>query len=44
MEKQKGVEGKQQASNQREVEEAAERTKEMTMARKTCRVRSETRV
>lgn len=38
------VEEKQEASNQRELEELAERIKEMMMARKTRRVRSETQV
>lgn len=38
------VEEKQGASNQRELEELAERIKEMMMARKTRRVRSETQV
>lgn len=44
MEKQKGVEAKQEASNEREMQEVAERVKEMMMVRKTRRVRSETQV
>lgn len=38
------VEQKQEASNKREMEELAERIKEMMMVRKTRRVRSETQV
>lgn len=38
------VEEKQEASNKREMEELAERIKEMMMVRKTRRVRSETQV
>lgn len=44
MEKQMVVEQKQEASNKREMEELAERIKEMMMVRKTRRVRSETQV
>lgn len=40
----KGVEEKWEASIEREMEEVAERIKEMMMVRKTRRVRSETQV
>lgn len=40
----KGVEEKQEAGNEREMEELAERIKEMMMARRNRRVRSETQV
>lgn len=44
MEMEKGVEEKQEASTERATAEVAERIKEMMMARKTRRVRSETQV
>lgn len=44
MEKPRGVEGKQPASGKGEMEDVAERIKEMMMVRKTRRVRSETQV
>lgn len=44
MEKQRGVQEKQEASDEREMEEVMERVKEMMMVRKTRRVRSETQV
>lgn len=44
MEIEKSVEEKQEASNESEMEEVAERIKEMMMARKTRRIRSETQV
>lgn len=44
MEKQKGVEEKQEASKEREMDEVIERLKGMMMVRKTRRVRSETQV
>lgn len=44
MEKQKGGEEKQEASNEWEMEEVMKRLKEMMAVRKTRRVRSETQV
>lgn len=38
------AEGKKQAGNKKEMEEMAERIKEMMTVRKACRVRSETQV
>lgn len=44
MEMEKGVGEKREASKDKEMEEVAERIKEMMMVRKTRRVRSETQV